>query len=42
MSKVAFITGGNRGIGFETAKALGAQGVELLIGCRDLAKGQSA
>ncbi|NBO10046.1 MAG: short-chain dehydrogenase, partial [Methylophilaceae bacterium] len=25
MSKVAFITGGNRGIGFETAKALGAQ-----------------
>ena len=42
MSKVAFITGGNRGIGFETAKALGAQEVELLIGCRDLAKGQSA
>jgi NAD(P)-dependent dehydrogenase (short-subunit alcohol dehydrogenase family) len=37
MSKVAFITGGNRGIGFETAKALGAQGIDLIIGCRDLA-----
>ena len=42
MSKVAFITGGNRGIGFETAKALGAQGIHLIIGCRDLAKGQAA
>ena len=42
MSKVAFITGGNRGIGFETAKALGAQGINLIIGCRVLAKGQSA
>lgn len=42
MSKIAFITGGNRGIGFETAKALGAQGIGLIIGCRDWAKGQSA
>ncbi len=42
MSKVALITGGNRGIGFETAKALGAQGIDLIIGCRDLAKGQAA
>jgi NAD(P)-dependent dehydrogenase (short-subunit alcohol dehydrogenase family) len=42
MSKVAFITGGNRGIGFETAKALGAQGVNLIIGCRDLTKGLTA
>ena len=42
MSKVAFITGGNRGIGFETAKALGALGINLIIGCRDLAKGESA
>jgi len=41
MSKVAFITGGNRGIGFETAKALGAEGISLIIGCRDQAKGQS-
>ena len=42
MSKVVFITGGNRGIGFETAKALGAQGVNLIIGCRDLTKGLTA
>ena len=42
MSKVAFITGGNRGIGFETAKALGAEGISLIIGCRDLAKGKLA
>lgn len=42
MKKVAFITGGNRGIGFETAKALGAQGIDLIIGCRDLSKGKSA
>ncbi len=42
MSKVAFITGGNRGIGFETAKALGAQGINLILGSRVLAKGQSA
>lgn len=42
MSKVAFISGGNRGIGFETAKALGAQGISLIIGCRDMAKGRAA
>lgn len=42
MSKIAFITGSNRGIGFETAKALGKQGIELIIGCRDLVKGQVA
>lgn len=42
MNKVAFITGGNRGIGFETAKAIGALGVNLIIGCRDLVKGELA
>jgi len=42
MSKVAFITGGNRGIGFETAKALGAEGINLIIGCRDITKGLTA
>lgn len=42
MERVAFISGGNRGIGFETAKALGAEGVSLIIGCRDLNKGQAA
>jgi len=42
MSKIALITGGNRGIGFETAKALGAQGVHIILGCRDLTKGKTA
>lgn len=40
--KVAFITGGNRGIGFETARELGEQGVEVVLGVRDLAKGEAA
>lgn len=40
--KVAFITGANRGIGFETAKQLGAQGIEIVIGVRDLQKGFKA
>jgi NAD(P)-dependent dehydrogenase (short-subunit alcohol dehydrogenase family) len=38
-SKVAFITGGNRGLGLETARQLGKQGVTVVIGSRDLAKG---
>jgi NAD(P)-dependent dehydrogenase (short-subunit alcohol dehydrogenase family) len=37
--KVAFVTGGNRGIGLETAKQLAAQGVHVVIGARDLKKG---
>jgi len=40
--KVAFITGGNRGIGFETAKGLGELGIQIVIGSRDLNKGQAA
>jgi NAD(P)-dependent dehydrogenase (short-subunit alcohol dehydrogenase family) len=38
-SKVAFITGGNRGLGLETARQLGKQGVTVVIGSRDLEKG---
>jgi NAD(P)-dependent dehydrogenase (short-subunit alcohol dehydrogenase family) len=41
-SKVAFITGGNRGIGFETARALGALGISVVIGARDSSKGKAA
>lgn len=40
--KVAFITGANRGIGYETAKELGKLGITVIIGARDLAKGQVA
>lgn len=40
--KVAFITGANRGIGFETAKGLGALGITVILGVRDLTKGQNA
>ena len=41
-AKVAFITGANRGIGFETAKGLGELGITVVIGSRDLKKGQQA
>jgi NAD(P)-dependent dehydrogenase (short-subunit alcohol dehydrogenase family) len=40
--KVAFITGGNRGLGFETARELGEKGIKVVIGSRDLKKGQEA
>jgi NAD(P)-dependent dehydrogenase (short-subunit alcohol dehydrogenase family) len=40
--KVAFITGGNKGIGLETARQLGNEGVTVVIGARDLDKGQAA
>lgn len=40
--KVAFITGGNKGIGLETARQLGKLGITIVIGSRDLAKGKEA
>jgi NAD(P)-dependent dehydrogenase (short-subunit alcohol dehydrogenase family) len=40
--RVAFITGGNRGIGLETARELGRQGVAVVIGARDLDAGKRA
>ncbi|MCB5191175.1 SDR family oxidoreductase [Methylobacillus arboreus] len=41
-NRVALITGANRGIGFETAKELGAQGVRIVLAVRDLASGEDA
>jgi NAD(P)-dependent dehydrogenase (short-subunit alcohol dehydrogenase family) len=41
-SKVAFITGANRGIGFETAKQLGKQGITIVLGSRDAKNGEAA
>jgi NAD(P)-dependent dehydrogenase (short-subunit alcohol dehydrogenase family) len=40
--KVALITGGNKGIGLETARQLGKLGITVLIGVRDVAKGEAA
>ena len=40
--KVALITGGNRGIGLETAKELGRMGMTVVLGARDAAKGTAA
>tara|TARA_B100000963_G_scaffold253324_1_gene221984 strand:+ start:203 stop:934 length:732 start_codon:yes stop_codon:yes gene_type:complete len=42
MEKVAFITGANRGIGFETAKRLAESGIKVILGSRDLNKGEEA
>lgn len=41
-SKVAFITGANRGIGFETAKGLAAKNVHVIVGSRDKVQGEEA
>jgi NAD(P)-dependent dehydrogenase (short-subunit alcohol dehydrogenase family) len=41
-TKVAFITGANRGLGFETARILGKQGVTVIVGARELEKGKAA
>jgi NAD(P)-dependent dehydrogenase (short-subunit alcohol dehydrogenase family) len=40
--KVALVTGANKGIGFETARQLGKLGITVLLGARDLAKGETA
>ena len=40
--KVALISGANKGIGLETARQLGKQGITVLVGARDLAKGEAA
>jgi len=42
VKKVALISGANKGIGFETARQLGKQGITVLLGARDLAKGEVA
>ena len=41
-TKVALITGANKGIGLETARQLGRLGVTIVVGARDLAKGDGA
>jgi len=41
-NQVALITGANKGIGLETARQLGAQGMTVLIGARDPGRGSKA
>ena len=41
-SRIALITGANKGIGLETARQLGRQGITVLIGARDAQRGAAA
>jgi NAD(P)-dependent dehydrogenase (short-subunit alcohol dehydrogenase family) len=40
--KIALVTGGNRGLGYETCRQLAQLGLTVLLGARDLTKGKSA
>jgi len=40
--RIAVVTGGNTGLGFETAKALAHHGATVVLACRDLAKADMA
>lgn len=42
MKKTAFVTGANKGIGFEIAKQLGEKGWKVILGARSAERGQSA
>jgi NAD(P)-dependent dehydrogenase (short-subunit alcohol dehydrogenase family) len=41
-NKVALITGANKGIGLEIARQLGQNGLTILVGARDAARGEAA
>ena len=40
--KVALITGANKGLGLETARQLAVQGITVLLGARDIVRGDAA
>jgi NAD(P)-dependent dehydrogenase (short-subunit alcohol dehydrogenase family) len=42
MSKIALVTGGNKGIGLETVRQLAQAGVHVILASRDAAKGSAA
>jgi NAD(P)-dependent dehydrogenase (short-subunit alcohol dehydrogenase family) len=41
-SPIALITGGNKGLGYETARRLGGAGYAVLVGARDAGRGEAA
>jgi len=41
-NRSAFVTGANRGLGFEICRQLGEKGHQIFLGCRDLTNGQEA
>jgi len=42
MTKIALVTGANKGIGFETAKQLSAHNIKVLLGARNETEGKKA
>jgi len=40
--RVALITGGNRGLGLQTARELKDQGIVVILGARNLSNGEAA
>ncbi|MCL6750014.1 SDR family oxidoreductase [Nostoc sp. CCCryo 231-06] len=40
--KIALITGANKGIGYEIARQLGSRGATVLVGARDIKRGEEA
>lgn len=41
-NKIALVTGGNRGLGFETCRQLAQLGLTVILGARDVTKGETA
>ena len=39
--RIALITGGNRGLGLQTARELVSQDIHVILGCRDYSKGNA-
>jgi NAD(P)-dependent dehydrogenase (short-subunit alcohol dehydrogenase family) len=40
--KIALVTGGNRGLGFETCRQLAQLGISIILSARDISKGEKA